>query len=102
MFLRTFKEYSNRKYLNKLLSNRYVNVDDNKVESLGIIFNMDENEDFNLFKNLVSKLKIHANNFKVIGFSKDKKTSLNTWDLCFNPDDFGWKGEVKNAELQTF
>src|SRR5690606_34547423 len=102
MFLKTFKAYSNRKYLNKLLSNRYVNVDDNKVESLGIIFNMDENEDFNLFKDLVSKLKVHPNNIKVISFSKDKKTSLNTWDLSFSPDDFGWRGEIKNAELETF
>ena len=102
MFLRAFKEYSNKKYLNKILSNRYVNVDDNKIESLGIIFNMDEIADFGLLKNLVSKLKIHPNNFKVIGFSKEKKTSLNVWDLCFNPENFGWKGEIKHAELQAF
>nr|WP_232732000.1 hypothetical protein [Confluentibacter lentus] len=88
--------------MNKLLSNRYVNVDDSKIESLGIIFNLGENEDFGLFKNLASKINLHPNNLKVIGFSKDKKANLNTWDLCFNPDDFGWKGDIKNVELQTF
>lgn len=102
MFLSAFKENSNKKYLNKLLSNRYVNVDDSKVESLGVIFNMDEVEDFNLFKNLVSKIKIHPNNLKVIAFSKTKRDTLSTWELCFNPEDFGWKGEIKNSELQAF
>jgi hypothetical protein len=102
MFLRAFKENSNKKYLNKLLSKRHVNVDDSKVESLGIIVNMDETDDFNLFKPIVTKLKIHPNNFKVVGFSKNKKDNLNTWDVCFNEKDFGWKGEIKNVELQSF
>ena len=102
MFLKAFKENSNKKYLNKILSNRYVNVGDDDIESLGIIFNYDENEDFGFFKNLVSKLKIHPNNFKIISFSKDKKAQINTWDLCFNPEDFGWNGDIKNVELQTF
>ncbi|OYX24034.1 MAG: hypothetical protein B7Z06_09400 [Flavobacteriales bacterium 32-35-8] len=102
MFLRAFKENSNKKYLNKLLSNRYVNVGDSKIESLGIIFNLGENEDFGLFKNLASKIKVNPNNFKVIGFSRDKKANLNTWDLCFNPDDFGWNGVIKHVELQSF
>lgn len=102
MFLKAFKENSNKKYLNKILSNRYVNVDDSKIESLGVIINMGENEDFGLFKNLITKLKINPNNFKIIGFSKEKKTNLNTWDLCFNPEDIGWRGEIKHSELQTF
>nr|WP_235841573.1 hypothetical protein [Confluentibacter sediminis] len=85
-----------------MLSKRYVNVDDSKIESLGVVFNMDEIENFGLFKNLAEKIKVHPNNFKVIGFTKDKKTNLNTWDLCFNEDDFGWKGEIKNVELQAF
>lgn len=81
---------------------RYVNIDDSKIESLGIIFNMDEDGNFNLFKNLASKIKVHPNNFKVVGFSKGKKDGLNTWDLCFNRDDFGWKGEIKHGELEAF
>lgn len=102
MFLRAFKENSNKKYLNKILSKRYVNVDDSKVESLGIIFNLFENEDFSLFKDLAEKIKVHPNNVKVIGFSNDKNADLNTWDLCFNPDDFGWNGGIKHVELQSF
>jgi hypothetical protein len=102
MFLKAFKENSNKKYLNKLLSKRQVNIDNSKVESLGVIINLEETDDFNLFKPLATKLKIHPNNFKVIGFLRDKNVNLNAWDLCFDEKDFGWKGEIKNIELKSF
>lgn len=102
MFFRAFKENSNKKYLNKTLSKREVHIDNSKVESLGIIINMDESKDFNMFKTLIDDLKIHPNNLKVVGFSKEKLEGLNTWDLCFGPDDFGRNGSIKNVELQSF
>ncbi|MBU3822563.1 hypothetical protein KO566_10855 [Flavobacteriaceae bacterium XHP0103] len=102
MFFRAFKENSNKKYLNKTLSNREVNVDNSKVESLGIVLNMAESKDFSMFKTLADKLKIHSNNLKVVGFSNEKIDALNTWDLCFGPDDFGWNGSIKSVELQSF
>lgn len=102
MFLRAFKEKSNEKCLNKLLLEREVNVYDSKMESLGIIICLDETPDFNSFKTLATKLKVHPNNLKIVGYSKTKKDNLNTWDLYFLPDDFGWKGDIKNIELQTF
>jgi hypothetical protein len=102
MILKGFKEKSNKKYLNKLLSERHVNVTDNKVESLGIILNIDEVDDFEWFRNLAEYLKVHPNKLKIITFSVNKKEDLNSWDLCFNPKDFGWKGNIKNVELQSF
>jgi hypothetical protein len=102
MFLRAFKENSNKKILNKLLSERYVNVDNSEIESLGIIFNLEEINAFDLFKTLSEKLKINPNNVKIIAFSKEKKNDLNTWDVCYNPNDFGWNGDIKNIELQSF
>jgi hypothetical protein len=102
MILKGFKEKSNKKYLNKLLSERHVNVTDNKVESLGIILNIDEVDDFEWFRSLAEYLKVHPNKLKIITFSVNKKEDLNSWDLCFNPKDFGWKGNIKNVELQSF
>ncbi len=102
MFLKAFKENSNKKILNKLLSERYIDVDNSVIESLGIVFNLAEVKDFELFKNISEKIKIHPNNVKIIAFSKEKKDNLNTWDMCFNPNDFGWNGDIKNTELQTF
>jgi len=50
MILKGFKEKSNKKYLNKLLSERQVNVEGNMLISLGIIFNSDEIHDFESFR----------------------------------------------------
>lgn len=102
MFLKAFKEKSNKKYLNKLLSQRKINVDNSKIKSLGVILNFDEIEDFNAFNVLASRLKVHANRIKVIAYTTDLKSHGNSWDACFNAKDFGWNGEVKNVELQTF
>lgn len=102
MILKAFKEKSNKKYLNNTLSNRSVNVDNSKILSLGVILNIDEFDNFDLFRNLAVKLKIRPNKLKVVAFSIDTKTEHHSWDVCFNPNDFGWHGVIKNIELQTF
>uniref|UniRef100_UPI00398B7722 DUF6913 domain-containing protein n=1 Tax=Algibacter sp. AS12 TaxID=3135773 RepID=UPI00398B7722 len=102
MILKGFKENSIKKYLNKLLANREVIVNNSEVVSLGIIINVDEFDDFEVFRELADYIKIRPNRMKVIAFSSGKKESLLSWDDCYNPKDFGWKGTIKNAELQTF
>tara|TARA_R110000868_G_scaffold3348_1_gene21754 strand:+ start:1046 stop:1564 length:519 start_codon:yes stop_codon:yes gene_type:complete len=102
MILEGFKKKSNEKYLNKLLSERHVNVSDNKIESLGVILNVDEKTDLELFGKLAEDLKIHPNKLKIITFSENVKDDINSWDNCYNPKDFGWKGRIKNIELQLF
>ncbi|XMO86683.1 hypothetical protein AAFN75_18000 [Algibacter sp. AS12] len=88
--------------MNKLLANREVIVNNSEVVSLGIIINVDEFDDFEVFRELADYIKIRPNRMKVIAFSSGKKESLLSWDDCYNPKDFGWKGTIKNAELQTF
>ena len=102
MILKGFKKKSNKKYLNKLLSKRHVNVTSSKIESLGVVLNIDEFDDFESFRKLVDFIKIRANRLKIIAFSENKKDDLNSWDDCFNPKDFGWNGIVNNIELQSF
>ncbi|AUP77833.1 DUF6913 domain-containing protein [Flavivirga eckloniae] len=102
MILKGFKEKSIEKHLNKLLSERQVNVTDKQIESLGVILNIDEIDDFELFRKFANFLKIRDNKLKIIAFSKNDKGMLTSWDVCFNPKDFGWNGAIKNAELQLF
>ncbi|MDO7172842.1 DUF6913 domain-containing protein [Mariniflexile sp. AS56] len=102
MILKGFKEKSIKKYMNKLLSERQVDVSGAKVESLGIIFNLDEVDDFEQFKALATSLKILPNKMKIIAFSSNKKETLKSWDVCYNPKDFGWRGSIKNSELRSF
>lgn len=102
MILKGFKEKSIKKYINKLLAERQVSVSDNKIESLGIVFNLDEVGDFEQFIALPSYLKILPNKLKIIAFSKKPKDVLTSWDVCYSSIDFGWNGTIKNSELQTF
>jgi hypothetical protein len=102
MFLKGFKKKSNQKYLNKLLSERQVNVNTDAVVSLGVIFNIDEVDNFELFAKLADYIQVRSNRMKVIAFSKNKKALLNTWDECYSSKDFGWKGTIKNGGLESF
>ncbi|GAA4302794.1 DUF6913 domain-containing protein [Aestuariibaculum suncheonense] len=102
MILKGFKEKSNKKYLNKLLNERQGRVDDSKIESLGIIFNYDEAENFEQFRILADKLNVRPDRLKIIAFSQREIELQSTWDVCYNFKDFGWKGSVNNSELQAF
>ncbi|UKM63591.2 hypothetical protein GSB9_00134 [Flavobacteriaceae bacterium GSB9] len=85
-----------------MLSKRKANVANNKVISLGVVLNIDEVEGFEQFRKLADYLKVRPNRLKIIAFSENKKENLNSWDQCYNPKDFGWKGAIKNVELQEF
>lgn len=102
MILKGFREKSNKKYLNKMLSKRKVYVDDSKIDSLGVIINIDEVDDFELFRSLATHLNVRPNRLKVIAFSPSKIEKPNFWELCFSPKDIGWSGTIKNIELQAF
>ncbi|MFD1614260.1 DUF6913 domain-containing protein [Gelatiniphilus marinus] len=102
MILKGFKEKSNKKHLNKLLSQRIMPVGNSRVESLGVILNSDELDDFELFRTLANLINVRPNKLKIIAFSANKKEQLSNWDACYNPKDFGWNGKIKNTELQTF
>lgn len=102
MILKGFKEKSNKKHLNKLLSKRQVNATGNKIESLGIILNLDKGDDLEKLRDIASSLNIRPNKLKIIAFSLSKNDDLNNWNNCYNPKDFGWKGIIKNVELQSF
>lgn len=102
MILKGFKEKSNKKYLNKILLNRYVYVDNSKIKSLGVILNIDEVDDFERFRSLAAYINVRPNRLKVIAYSPTKSEKPNFWEVCFNPKDIGWRGAIKNIELQSF
>ncbi|GAA4269608.1 DUF6913 domain-containing protein [Hyunsoonleella aestuarii] len=102
MILKGFKEKSNKKYLNKILLNRYVYVDNSKIKSLGVILNIDEVDDFERFRSLAAYINVRPNRLKVIAYSPTKSEKPNFWEVCFNPKDIGCRGAIKNIELQSF
>ena len=102
MFLKGFKEKSIKKCINETLANRKVSINNNVIKSLGVIINIEEIDDLEPFRNLAETLNIRPNKFKIIAYTTVKKDALYAWDVCFNPNDFGWHGKIKNIELETF
>ena len=102
MILKGFKENSIKKYLNSLLNTRQILLNEKKIISLGVILNVDEFDDFETFRRLATAIGVRPNKIKIIAFTSSKKADMNSWDVCFNPKDFGWYGKIKNDELQEF
>jgi hypothetical protein len=102
MFLKVFKTKSNQKFINKLLTDRNVSVNNQKMESVGVILNMNEFSDFEAFRNYFKHLGLQLPKIKVIAFVDDEKKTDQLWDTYFNRKDFGWNGEIKNVDLQEF
>jgi hypothetical protein len=102
MIFKGFSEKSKIKYLNRLLSERHVNVSDNKMQSLGVLVNIDEFKDLEQFKILTNELSIRSNSLKIITFSTYIDENYHVGEPVFNLKDFGWKGNIKNMDLQTF
>ena len=100
--LKGFKEKSNIKYLNNILDSRNINVNNKKIKTLGIIFCIDEMEDFDIFRDLATSMNVRPNQLKFIAYTESIKDAPNFWDTYYHSDDFGWKGRIKNVELQSF
>ncbi|HNQ26862.1 MAG TPA: hypothetical protein PKL92_02975 [Aquaticitalea sp.] len=102
MIFRAFKEKSILKHVNKLLSSRTVAIHQRKIESVGVVLDINEYIDFESFRSLFKQMGLLSPKTKIIAFSKDEKEALTMWDTKFNEKDFGWKGTIKNIELQGF
>ena len=102
MILKAFKEKSIKKKLNTILNYERSLSDEGVIKRVGIIFNGDEIDDFEMFKSLSEDLRIHPNRLKIIGFTENKKDNVFSWNASFNPKDIGWQGKINNVELETF
>ncbi|HZW63003.1 MAG TPA: hypothetical protein VFF15_05075 [Flavobacteriaceae bacterium] len=102
MFLKGFKEKSNKKIINALLKSRQVFVTNTKIEHLGVLLHINEFHDFEAFRKLANTMNILPNKLKIVAFTSNEKETPNFWEVCFSAKDFGWKGTVNNIELQTF
>ena len=102
MFLKGFKEKSNKKYLNSILKSRSIAANEGKIKSLGVIFCIDEMDDFEVFRELATAIHVRPNKLKIIAYTENIKEAPNYWDTYFHAKDFGWNGKIKNIELQSF
>ncbi|GAA4241266.1 hypothetical protein KO504_03415 [Winogradskyella psychrotolerans] len=102
MILKAFKEKSNRKYVNKLLTERKPTVNNNKIKTIAVLLNASEFHEFEVFRVYFKELGLTSPKHKIVAFTMDDKLEYNQWNAHFSPKDFGWKGKIKNIDLEDF
>lgn len=102
MILKSFKEKSNQKFINKLIESRSLEPSSKKIESVGIVLNLSEFDDFESFRAFFSELKLNPNKIKLVAFTDDHKLVESSKELLFSKKQIGWKGKIKSNELEMF
>jgi hypothetical protein len=102
MFFKRFKKKSNQKYINNILNNRKVSVNDRPIKSVGVIFNYDEFKNYDQIRSLFKSIGINENRIKFLTFITDEKSRPNSWDAYFYPENFGWKAKIGGPDLVDF
>ena len=102
MFIKFFKNRSNKKFINKALENRLPSVDTGIIQTVGIILNIGEFKDYDKLRDIFKNYGINENKIKFIAFLSENDTKLNHWDSYFESKDFGWSGLINNLDLQEF
>jgi len=102
MILKSLREKSNQKHINKLLSQRTTGVSDSKIDSIGVVLNASEFNDFEAFREFGKALNVHVNKIKIIAFTEDIEDAGVYSELVFSKKDIGWKAKIKNPDLEAF
>lgn len=102
MILKVFKEKSIQKYVNNLLSAGKTPVNSNKISTIAVLLNASEFHEFEVFKVYFKTLGLNSPKHKVVAFTIDDKLDHNQWNTHYSPKDFGWKGKLKNSDLEAF
>ncbi|QDO95603.1 hypothetical protein FNB79_17040 [Formosa sediminum] len=102
MILKGFKEKSNKKYFNKLLVNRKISSASKRIESLGVILNIDEISSIEAIEPISKLLNIKPNSFKIIAFTAAAEAKIDAGYPIYTANDIGWGGSIKNPELELF
>ena len=102
MFIKFFKDRSNKKFINNILAKRNLSVNNEKIQTVGIILNIGEFNDYDKLRDIFQNFGINENKIKFIAYVSDNDMKLNHWDSYFESKDFGWHGSINNLDLKDF
>lgn len=102
MFLKRFKEKSIQKYYNGVLQAPRSSIREKKIESVGIILNYDEYNNYDQLRLILKDIGLKDNRIKFISFIDSEENAPNSWDSYFWPKNFGWNGKISNIDLEEF
>ena len=69
MFIKFFKDGSNKKFINKALESRSSSVTDSKIQTVGIILNIGEFKDYDKLRLIFQNYGVNENKIKFIAFA---------------------------------
>ena len=101
MFLKSLKNKSNQKFIEKRLKERILSGVEGKITSVGVILNAEEFCDYDEVDEFLSSLKISSIKQKIVTFCNDDN-DISGLRNPFTTKDFGWRGKLKNSELKDF
>jgi len=102
MFFKRIKTKSYQKFLNSVLDSRSNEFKTTKIQSVGIIFNYNNFQDYDFFKLMFTDLGVSLNRIRFISFINSKDDLPNSWDAFYYKEDFDWSGHCKNPEVSEF
>lgn len=102
MILKGFKENSNKKYIESQLRERIVVNQEVAITTLGIFVSADEVADYEWFTTLANDLKIKQHKVKLIVFTENEVETTQFSGVIVTPETIGWKGTIKDGEVQAF
>ena len=102
MIIKFLKDRSNKIFMNKILESRKFDSSAIRIETVGIILNLDEYKNYDEIREIFKGLGIHENKIKFITYMSENGTKLNRWDSYFESKDFGWNGVIKNLDFIEF
>lgn len=102
MFLKGFRDKSNQKFIKKLLNNKPPTVVANELQTIGVLLNFNEFNDFEAFRKLFKELELTSPKCRVAAFIEDEKEITSTWNTYFIPKNIGWNGKIESVDLETF
>ena len=102
MFFNRIKTKSSQKFLNTVLKSRSKEFNSGKIQSVGIIFDYSNFQNYDFFKRMFTDLGVSINRLRFIAMIDSEQTLPNSWDAFYSKENFDWLGHCKNVEVNEF
>ena len=102
MFFNRIKTKSSQRFLTTVLNSRNKEFNSDKIQSVGIIFDYNNFQDYDFFKLMFTDLGLNINRLRFIAMINSDKDQPNSWDAFYSKENFDWLGHCKNAEVNEF
>lgn len=102
MFFNRIKTKSSQRFLTTILNSRNKEFNSDKIQSVGIIFDYNNFQDYDFFKLIFTDLGLNINRLRFIAMIDSNKDQPNSWDAFYSKENFDWLGHCKNAEVNEF